>query len=219
MGYSVRYPVNDKAGGDTVKQAFGKYNAEVTAIYGILNELKGNDLTPSEIDDLKYGSVVGSRITGSIDGSHITGTVAGFIDGQHVTGNISGNQISGTIITAQIPSGNVTGLEAFVNELIDGHGGDKSGYGITSSNLGTNGYVKFGNGFVVQWGNHLQNTSLSEYDIEFPTAFSSACYSVLISSNNNDVTLGGSPTVPTTTGFRVKDPSGGARIYFIAVGV
>ena len=69
MGYSVRYPINDKAGGDTVKQAFGKYNAEVTAIYGILNELKGNDLTPSEIDDLKYGSVVGSRITGSIDGS------------------------------------------------------------------------------------------------------------------------------------------------------
>ena len=219
MGYSVRYPVNDKAGGDTVKQAFGKYNAEVTAIYGILNELKGNDLTPSEIDSLKYGSVAGSRITGSIDGSHITGTVAGNIDGQHVTGNISGNQISGTIITAQIPSGNVTGLEAFVNELIDGHGGDKSGYGITSSNLGTNGYVKFGNGFMVQWGSHLQNTSLSEYDIDFPTAFTSACYSVLISSNEPDVTLGGSPTVPTTTGFRVKDPSGGARIYFIAVGV
>lgn len=218
MSYSPKYPVNCNAGGHTVKEAFGKYNAEVTAIYGILNELKGNDLTPSEIDSLKYGSVAGSRITGSIDGSHITGTVAGFINGQHVTGNISGNQIIGTIVNAQIPSGNVTGLEAFVKGLMPSQSSETGG-GITSSSLGTNGYVKFGNGFMVQWGSHLQNVSLSEYDIEFPTAFSSACYSVLISSNISDVTLGGSPTVPTTSGFRVKDPSGYARIYFIAIGV
>ena len=219
MAYSAKYPVNCNAGGDTVKGAFGKYNAEITAIYGILNELKSNDLTPSEIEQLKNGSINGSRITGNIDGSHVTGTVAGYIDGSHVTGNISGNQIIGTIVNASIPSGKVTGLEDFVNDIIDGHGGGGGNYGITSSSLSTNGYVKFGNGFMLQWGSHLQTVSISEYDITFPTSFAQACFSVAFSASNAGVTLGGSPTVPTTTGFRVAGSSGGTRVDFVAIGV
>lgn len=219
MAYSAKYPINCNAGGDTVKQAFGKYNAEVTAIYGILNELKSNDLTPSEIEQLKNGSINGSRITGNIDGSHVTGTVAGFIDGQHVTGNISGNQIIGTIVNAKIPSGQVTGLEQFVKGLIGGQEGGGSSSGIASSSLNANGYVKFGNGFMLQWGNHLQSISTSEYEITFPTAFTQACFNVVFSASNDGVTMGGSPTVPTTTGFRVKGSSGGTRVYFIAIGV
>ena len=50
---------------------------------------------------------------------------------------------------------------------------------IEDSKLSANGYVKFGNGFIVQWGSDTRADD-DEYDITFPINFPNECFSVVI---------------------------------------
>lgn len=50
--------------------------------------------------------------------------------------------------------------------------------GIIAQSLGTNGYVKFANGLILQWG-----ICKSETTTTFPLKFSNACYSVVLTMN------------------------------------
>lgn len=62
---------------------------------------------------------------------------------------------------------------AFVHGLVNANGG------IASSSLGVNGYVKFINGFIVQWG-YVQD-GIAPYEnqqVMFPISFETACYGV-----------------------------------------
>ena len=226
MSYSPGYSIDTRAGGDTVLGAFEKYNAEAIKIYGILNELKDNDLTPSELEKLK---------TGNISGSRITGTVAGNIDGSNITGNVAGWLILGALTQATIAAQKVTGLTEFVNEIIDEGGGGSSdkGDGITQSNLQSNGYAVFGNGLIVQWGNQTIEKSSASYqtgEITFPKSFSIACFGVMLTLRPLDggVFNGGSTEgvmisgTPTTTGFRagiVPPNESAGTVYYVAIGV
>lgn len=58
------------------------------------------------------------------------------------------------------------------------------GGGIVAANLNTNGYVKFANGLILQWG-HWSGGLETSTTITFPVAFSSACYSITVTSNYN----------------------------------
>ena len=53
-----------------------------------------------------------------------------------------------------------------------------SGGGITAASLSANGYVKFANGLILQWGFVSNTRSCVHYDITFPVSFASACYGV-----------------------------------------
>ena len=63
--------------------------------------------------------------------------------------------------------------EAFVADKVQ-----NSSTGITSSSLGKNGYVRYGNGFTMQWGQ--QQLTKDSTNIYFPTKFTNMCSSVVI---------------------------------------
>lgn len=74
---------------------------------------------------------------------------------------------------------------AFVQSLINSKGT------IIASSLGTNGYVKFSNGFIVQWGKVSLTNSNWEGEVgpfNFPISFTNNCFLVLPSLGNNDGT-------------------------------
>lgn len=48
--------------------------------------------------------------------------------------------------------------------------------GIIAASLAANGYVKFANGLIIQWGNFAPADG--DFSISFPISFSTACYSV-----------------------------------------
>ena len=210
MAYSAGYRINDEPNGDTVSEAFSKVKAETERVYGILNELKNNDLTPSELENLK---------TGYIDGSRVTGTIRGYVDGSHVTGTINGGLITGALTQATIGSGKVTGLEAFVKGLLprEEESSSDKGDGITSSSLSKNGYVKYNNGFMLQWGviSLINKTGTYRASVTFPTPFTSNCLAVIPSGGIIE-------GIPTLTGFEVftHDTDVYANsTYYIAIGV
>lgn len=51
------------------------------------------------------------------------------------------------------------------------------GGGIIAQSLGTNGYVKFANGLILQWG--CKASAGTNTSVAFPISFVSACYMVL----------------------------------------
>ena len=54
------------------------------------------------------------------------------------------------------------------------------GGGIVAALLEQNGYVKFANGLILQWGNDLGIAFSLQRDILFPISFSVACYGVAV---------------------------------------
>ena len=162
MSYSMRYPVDFRSGGDSVKEAFGKHIEEFTVVYGALNELAGNDLTAAEKEQLK---------TGSINGSRIIGAIAGTIPGENITGSVSGSKITGAITGATIPAEKVTGLKDYVEEEISG--ADKS-----EAQKSADGYMKFDNSLMLQWGRFDLLVNEAVRAVSFPKAFAKECYGI-----------------------------------------
>ena len=52
--------------------------------------------------------------------------------------------------------------------------------GIVASNLAQNGWVKFTNGLIVQWGVGAEVSGEQQFDVTFPIAFQNACFSVSV---------------------------------------
>jgi hypothetical protein len=52
--------------------------------------------------------------------------------------------------------------------------------GIIASNLAQNGWVKFANGLIVQWGVGTEVSGEQQFDIALPIAFQNACFSVSV---------------------------------------
>lgn len=96
---------------------------------------------------------------------------------------------------------------------------------FTGSNqsASANGFQKLPGGVIIQWGS--VNYSTGSTSVTFPTAFSSACYSVTITGFASGDTGGVSSTIvlsaaPTTTGFTASTATGDqTRFYWIAIGV
>lgn len=98
--------------------------------------------------------------------------------------------------TAPTPSTSDNGTRiattAFVQSLISSLKGSIGGT-ISAASLNENGYVKFSNGFIVQWGRVHLTDSNWEGEVgpfNFPISFSSSCFFVLPSMGNSD---GGNP--------------------------
>ena len=66
---------------------------------------------------------------------------------------------------------------AFVQDAVSGAGG------IIAESLAQNGYVKFKDGLIVQWGRSNATGLVGTVGVTFPISFPSACYSVTTSGN------------------------------------
>ncbi len=229
--YSAAFPVNFTSGGDTTRDAFKKHMDEIARIYGILTDFD---------KDIPDADSITGQLTTHINSTNPHPNYKPSVSWSDVTNKPGLNDLSGTLTAskvvgvltgATIASGNVTGLEAFVNGKIPASS-DK-GDGITEKSLSDLGYVKFNNGLILQWGNQTINTSSNSYqtgEITFPKSFTSSCYAVTLTARPLSGTAfnGGSTegvmlvNTPTTTGFRagiVPPNKGNAIVYYLAIGV
>lgn len=91
--------------------------------------------------------------------------------------------------------------------------------GIVAALLQQNGYVKFSNGLILQWGYCSDNQGFSARMITFPLGFSNACYSLIASTKNESTKLaynsGNGIVLSKTQAKIVFDGEGG---YWFAVG-
>lgn len=75
---------------------------------------------------------------------------------------------------------------AFVRNLLNG-----GSFGtISAISLKTNGYVKFSNGLIIQWGSYSsgrQGYPTASNSFNFPIAFPSVCYSVVLAPQDFDI--------------------------------
>lgn len=85
---------------------------------------------------------------------------------------------------------------------------------IVAALLEQNGYVKFSNGLILQWG--LASTEAGRYPAPFPIAFPNAVFSVVAVSNYTSCAI----SKPTLTGFNTTlgSDTGDGLLWWIAVG-
>lgn len=93
--------------------------------------------------------------------------------------------------------------------------------GIVAASLTENGYVKFANGLILQWGNASGNASNNSNNTNFPIAFSSACFAMCISqavdaSGNNYI---GASRVKSTSKVGFVWGTNSGRCFWIAIGM
>ena len=90
---------------------------------------------------------------------------------------------------------------------------------IVAALLEQNGYVKFSNGLILQWGYCSDNQGFSARMITFPLGFSNACYSLIASTKNESMRLeynsGNGIVLSNTQAKIIFDGEGG---YWFAVG-
>ena len=182
------YKVNFYSGGDTTRQAFSKHIQEIDRIYGLLNALDTNKVSASDISG-SLGSIT-SSLTAHINSANPhPNWKPSFSD---ISGTLPGSRVVGALPYATIDASNVTGLTSVINGQLPAPSGD----GITSSSPVTNGYAKFKNGLIIQWGKKtLSKASWNEgtaNSATFPTAFPNECFIVtagteaIVADSNND---------------------------------
>lgn len=168
----VQYKVNFYSGGDTTRNAFGKHINEFIRIYGLLNALDAAKVSASDI-----GSI-GSSIT------NITTDLQNHINSSNPHPNYkpSWNDLTNkpnlSDLNGNLDVNRINGLTSKINSLLPAPSGD----GIISDSLNANGYVKFKNGLIVQWGVHTREDAGDkwEHTVSFPIPFPNACYNVVI---------------------------------------
>lgn len=241
--FEIGYPVAFRTGGDTTRDAFEKHIHEIEKIYGILNALDNGKVSSDDLD--KLGNDLESALQDHINSTNphpkwkiSFDDLTGQLDGSKLKGKINAALVYGLLSNANIDASHVNNLQSFVENLIPPSGG--TGDGITEKDLKDNGYVKFANGFIVQWGTHTAtggtgfDTSASGGTISFPTAFSSKCFALIHSfhpsvghTNLNWQTA--SVSAPDKTGFTISinewrdnarsSASSGWSVTYIAIGM
>lgn len=176
--WSVQYPINFVANGDTVHQGFYKHIQEITRIYGLLNALDSGKVTTTDLTSSLANYVTTTTFNSHVNSASPHPNLTLGVD--KITGNWPTSRISGnwdlSKVTGTLAVGKINGLEDYVKGISSG---------ITDVRLNTNGYVKFGNGLIIQWGAwaHGPNNLMERIkEFAFNIAFPSSCLSVVIST-------------------------------------
>lgn len=120
-----------------------------------------------------------------------------------LNGIASGAQVN-TINSVAGYTGNVTATN-LITAILTG----KVGYGIAidSQSLSKNGYIKFNNGLLIQWG-EVRSSGTREHTVTFPLAYTTL-YTVVATyyNNSNDYTKEWNIRYENNTGFSIKKNS------------
>ena len=197
MPWSVQYPVNFSPSGDTTSQAFMKHIEEIKKIYGFLNTLNSEKLSASDLSSSLSG--INTNLTTHINSTNPHPNYKPSVSFSDITGTLS---LSDTKLTGSLPMSRITGnLDASrisnLTSLVDSRIPASNGDGITQSDFSNSlfGYIKFKNGFILQWGRvritpaEWNANQEGNYDVLFSPPFSTACYTVTagteIDTSNN----------------------------------
>ena len=125
-------------------------------------------------------------------------------------------------------------MSAADKKKLDGIAAGAMASGISASSNAANGYIKFSNGLIIQWGVVTAPTTETTYSLTFPVSFASTCYSVNVSAdlsthgstvtyayaNIHPQVYSVSKTGATLYSQHSQDASGQAsRTYWMATGV
>ncbi len=229
--FSVGFPVAFHSGGDTTRDAFGKHIEEIKRIYGYLNALDNGKVSADDINGQLSG--FSTQLQNHINSTNPHPKWKPSLSFSDITGNLDGSKITGTLTNAYIDATHVNNLKSFINNNVTIP--DK-GDGITGANLNGNGYVKFGNGLIIQWATRFISDFKGEgkYSATFPISFATGCYglsaSIVFNADNVDIDANSwvqilEPTI-TKTNFSYRLQSADNTPYnytlgikFIAVGI
>ena len=120
-------------------------------------------------------SSIQTQLNNMIKALSASGTTVTYTKGDGSTGTITTQDTKYSLPTAS--SSTLGGIKVGSGLSISSGVLSASGGTITASSLGTNGYVKFSNGLILQWG--YGTSGGAETDVSFPLSFPSSCYIVL----------------------------------------
>ena len=156
------------------------------ALVDKINELVG-DYLPSDakaalaaLADKATADASGNTITSTyatkaqaITGLSASGTTVTYTKGDGSTGTITTQDTDTKYTLPTASSSTLGGIKVGSGLSISSGVLSASGGTISASSLGTNGYVKFSNGLILQWGQG-STTSDTYFTFNFPIAFTSA---------------------------------------------
>ena len=105
---------------------------------------------------------------------------------------------------------------AFVQSLINSLKGSIGG-AIVASNLAQNGYVKFSNGLILQWG-FRSDTGYGGRAVTFPIAFTKQCFNGHVTTKRGGDSANGNNYVDNLTTTKMWTVCDGGGGYWIAIG-
>ena len=191
--WTPNYPVDFKSNGDTTRAAFGKHIQEIERIYGLLSglgaaKIEAEDLTSAmTANKNEWATAIATEKSAreSAIAAEVTARSNGDVAlGRRIDGLTFGD-IGGTLgldrTMGDLPSSRVSGN--FGTDRIDGLENFVKAHNVSEGNVNPNGYVKFGNGLIIQWGEwEFSDFPANEYIMtrNFYKNFPNACFTVLL---------------------------------------
>ena len=215
--YQVTYPINFVANGDTVHNGFHKHIQEIERIYGLLGGLERSKVTTSDLVSTLANYVTKTEFDNHVNSTNPhpklqLATLGGNLDVSRITGNWPLSRVSGTLSVGNIDTNGLkSNLESWVKGL---------SAGISEASLGNNGYVKFSNGLMVEWGViPAVSNDTRDYTVNFHKAFPNVCFCltgcIVDSTNRGTGSDGASHDFGNMITMRVKSLSKtGFTLYF-----
>ncbi len=174
---SEAYPVNFRSGGDTTRDAFGKHIQEIKRIYGCLNALDSGKVSANDVN----GSIgnINTALQKHIDSTNPHPNYKPSLSFSDISGTLDASKVVGKLTNATIDASRVNGLTSQIDSRIPA-----TGDGITSSVIDGNGWVKFKNDLIIQWGrvritpDEYNAAPEAAHAVTFSKAFSDSCFIV-----------------------------------------
>ena len=215
--YQVTYPINFVANGDTVHDGFHKHIQEIERIYGLLGGLERSKVTTGDLVSTLANYVTKTEFNNHVNSTNPhpnlqLATLGGNLDVSRITGNWPLNRVSGTLDVGNM---DINGLKSNLQSWVEGLGG-----GVSSESISANGYLKFKNGLIIEWGKiPAVDNDAHDYDVSFHTAFPNACFClagcVVDSTNQGTGSDGASHNFGNMITMRVKKLSRtGFTLYY-----
>lgn len=203
MGFPSGRLVWDNA--DIVRKVHGQY-ADSNGAVNIPNVTQSTSGVMTPVDKAKLDGIEANanKYTLPPAGASVLG---GIKVGANL--GISNGVLSGAYATATTSApGLLRRLSGNANDVMTGTGVWSSNNSITAQSLRTNGYVKFGNGFIIQWGITAKATLSVTFPIPFPNNLLSIVQGDLYSDRGDRMTYDEKRiNTRTNTGFTYNSAS------------
>jgi len=181
---------------------------------GTVDNLGDLGLTATAVEINKLDGVTAS----TTELNYVTGVTSSIQTQLDAKGTVS--SLSDLSVTATAAELNyVDGVTSNVQTQLNAKVNDSD---FTQS-LASNGWTELPNGLIIQWGRQYLAANASNSSVSFPKAFTTACFQVVITGEDNTTSRGDNfslgETAPTTSTFRITNGvNEGLYFRFIAIG-
>ena len=211
-----------------------KTGAGASGTWGI--NISGNAASATKLANPRSINVSGTGLTGtakSFDGSGNITIPITLVNSLLAMAGVTPSADKLPYFTGASSAG-LTALSAFARTILDDTSADavratigaNAGTcgGIVAQSLTQNGYVKFANGFIIQWGSYTESGGWNSHN--FPVAFTNNCFAVMtnLQTPTDNYTGGPGTSIPcvksiTSSNFICSVNGGnGWRVRYIAIG-